>query len=209
MPPPTAKAKAKSKPAILDGIKKAWQRDRKLVMRRVGITLAFLVFTFGILLPLTLKVNELQRKQKELKAAVMSAEGKISRMPELKNQRTAYQKEIADIREGLFQVRELDQLLGDLSKVAIKVNVRIVASKPIESRLELPSPFNQQFLPATFELVIEGGYHEVGMFLNEIERMPKWLLIREVNMQSGRGGSGSELQCTFQVSAFVNVPKKS
>ena len=83
-----------------------------------------------------------------------------------------------------------------------------MASKPVEAKFELPAPYNQQYLLASYELTIESGYHNFGRFINDIENYNKWLLVRELNIQSAKGGAAQKLQCTFQVVAFVQAPQK-
>ena len=198
----------KTQKDILEQLRKLWEKDRKTLIQKVALVGGFFLVVFAILVPMFFKISSMQAEEKEMIATLATAQSKVKRMPQLKIEMETLQKELADAKTGFLQIRDLDQLLSELSKLAEKSKVRIVGSRPVESKFDLPAPYNQQYLLAAYELTAESGYHNFGKFINDIETYNKWLLIREMSIQSAKGGAAQKLQCTFQIIAFVQVPKK-
>ncbi len=205
-----APAKTKSSPKnILAGIKKRFETDRKVIIQQVLTYGGLCVLVFMILIPLMVKIGSLTDEKNRMVTTLGGAKSKVMRMADLKKQMDDLQKELVTAKTGLLQIRELDQLLSELSKIAEKNKVHIVGSRPVDAKFELPAPYNQQYLTASYELTAESGYHNFGRFVNDIENYSKWLVIRELTIQSAKGGVSQKLQSTFQVVAFVQAPQKA
>lgn len=194
---------------FLEQLKKRFAADRKLLIQQAVMYGGLAILIFVILVPMMMKIGVMKDDEKKMITTLGGAKTRVKRMPELKQQMESLQKELIADKAGLLQIRELDQLLSELSKIAEKNKVHIVGSRPVDAKFELPAPFNQQYLTASYELTAESGYHNFGHFVNDIENYSKWLIVRELTIQSAQGGAPQKLQSTFQVVAFVQAPQKA
>lgn len=205
-----APAKTKSSPKnLLAELKKRFETDRKAIIQQALIYGGLCVLIFVILLPLIVRIGNLKDQKNKMVTTLGGAKSRVMRIGDLKQQMDSLQKELIAAKAGLLQIRELDQLLSELSKIAEKSKVHIVGSRPVDAKFELPAPFNQQYLIVSYELTAESGYHNFGRFVNDIENHSKWLKIRELTIQSAKGGVSQKLQSTFQLVAFVQAPQKA
>ena len=207
MAPPAGKASQKSANPI-ETLRKFWEKDRKLIIQQaliVGAIVAVAVFAFC---PLLVKTHLLNSRMKDLGLQIVSAQSKIKKMPDWKKQMENYRKEIDLLEKRVFKIQEIDQLVGDLSKSAADSGVRLVGSRPLNEKPQvLPDPFNKKYLFVSYELTLEGGYHELGRLLSNVEQSERLLLIRDANLQPGTGKQSEKLQCTLQVDALVQAPQ--
>ncbi len=188
-------------------IKNLWEKDRELVIRQSVIIGSLCAVFFLVFIPLSAKNHTLKTKTKELTFQIKNAQAKIKTMPELKQQAELYGKQIDSIEKRFFQLRDLDQLLGELSKFAATDNVVIMGSKPLNDKtLLLPEPYQKKYLPVSYEFTLAGDYHEFGKFINDIEQFEKLILIREITLQTSTS-KNRKLQCVLQLSAFVRAPE--
>lgn len=208
MPPAQTKHKTPQS-NLLGQLKKRFEADRKMLIQQALVFGGLFVIIFFVLVPLSIKIASMQDEERKMVTTLGGAQSRVKRMSELQKQMESLQKEIEDAKAGLLQIRELDQLLGELSKLAEKNKVHIVGSRPVDAKFELPAPYNQRFLIASYELTAESGFHNFGRFINDIENYNKWLLVRELTIQSAKGGATQKLQSTFQVIAFVQAPQKA
>ncbi len=208
MPTPALKAAHNKFSAIISNFRLLWEKDRNIVIQHAVISGVALIILLVIFLPLFLKTGGLRAKERESQAKLKQIQDAIKKMPEWEKQQAIMENVINKTQIGFYQIRDLDYLLSNLSETAVKNQVHILGSRSIEGKLELPSPFNSQYLTATYELTIEGNYHSFGKFFNEIERQDKWLVIRGVNIEQGRGGGPLRLHCVFQLTAFVQAPQR-
>jgi Tfp pilus assembly protein PilO len=205
MPPPKGKEKAGT---LVEAFRKLWTKDKKFIIQQ-AIILGFLAFLIlFIFIPLFVKIHDMRNDVKDLELNIRTAESKIKRMPVLTQQKQELETKNGAIRERFFQIRDLDQLLGKLSNLAAENNVRITSSRPIDELIKFAAPFDKRYLVASYEFTLEGGYHNFGKLINEIERLPYWTVIRELTIQPLAGGKTDALQCKFRLTVFVEHPQK-
>ncbi len=207
MAAPTAKTAQKNK-NLLEFLKKLWERDKKIIIQQAVIIGGLVVLICFVFFPLFLKIYSMKTKLTDLDLHIRTAQSKIKKMPVLKQQMELYSKEIELTQKRFRQIGDLDQLVGDLSKLAADSGVRLVGSRPINDKQQLlPEPYNKKYLSASYELTLEGGYHDLGKLLNDIEESERLLLIRDLAVQPSSGKQAEKLQCTIQVDAFVQAPQ--
>ncbi len=206
MAAPIGKVIQKSKNPV-EMIKKLWQKDRKTIIQQAVILLVLVALVVFIIFPLFFKIHSMGTDLKDLELRISTAKSKIKKVPEFKKQMELYGKEIETTQKRFLQIRDLDELVGDLSKLAANSGVRLVGSRPINDQKQpLPDPYNKKYLSASYELTLEGGYHEFGALISEIEQSEKLLLIRDLSLQPNTAKQSEKLQCIAQVDAFVQAP---
>ena len=191
-----------------DVLKKLWQKDKKFLIQ-YGITVISLVvvITF-IFFPLFFKIHMMKSQAKNLSLEIRTSKSKIARIPELKEKTRLYSKQIENMQKRFLQIRDLDQLIGDISKLSAQNGVVLTGSRPVTDKQQaLPEPYGKKYLAASYELVFEGGYHQLGKFLSDFEQLDRLLLVRDLSIRAGSGDRLEKLQCTIHADAFVQTPE--
>ena len=204
-PKPAAAQKPKNP---VEAIQILWEKDKKFVIQQAIIILSLIVLVFVVFIPLFSKIHTLNEKTRELDRQIATAKTKIKKIPESKQQMELYGKEIESVEKRFFQIRDLDQLLGNLSKLAANDGVVIVGSKPINDKQQaLPDQYNKKYFPVSYELTLIGDYHDFGKFINDVEQSEKLVLVHELAIQQSTARQARKLQCSFEVTAFVRAPQ--
>lgn len=126
----------------------------------------------------------------EVKQNISDLEGQIARVESLKkNEKTwlKQRKELSDyikqVRGKLFLPGETSLLLGRVAELADRNKVLVVASKPSDEKLRFPDPYEAQLKAERYDFVFEGGYHDIGRFIADLEAYPKFLKIQLFEMK--------------------------
>lgn len=198
----------KSLHAITGAIQKLWQKDKKVLIQHGILFGSLVVIIFFVFFPLFFKIGDMRNQIKISQSEIELSRIKIKRMPELKSQLVAYSKQIENVQKRFLQIHDLDQLIGDISKIAAESGIVLTGSRPITDKQQtFPEPYGKKYLAAPYELIFEGNYHQFGKFLSELEQSSRLLLVRDLNIKTSGGGQLEKLQCTIQIDAFVQTPQ--
>ncbi|OGX06102.1 MAG: hypothetical protein A3G87_02640 [Omnitrophica bacterium RIFCSPLOWO2_12_FULL_50_11] len=182
-----------------------WLRslDRKTVIQWTIIGGALVAFIFFFFLPILGQNSQLLNEKKMLQFMIQQASAKIARISEMKKQKELYGARISGIRGQFFETEQKDELIKIISSVARTTGVRISASEPSKKNVELPPPFGGQYETVSYELIVEGSYHDLGMFINGLERYAKHFVIFELHIAKEKREEARLLESTFTLTAFV------
>ena len=169
---------------------------------------AFLVFVLLFLVPLLAKNKSAADEVNQLKSKITTARSIIGRLSEMRKQKEAFGARMERVRVGFFKAEEAKQLIEIISKTAAESKVRITASQPAGQEVVLPPPFDQVYRPLSYELTVEGGYHDFGMFLYRLEHYSKNFAIREFKMTTDKNTPGIQ-KGLITVTAFFERYGKS
>ena len=182
--------------------------DRKTLIQNLTKGGAFLAFIIFFFIPILIQNKRLSGEVGRMKEKVRVATVKIARIPEMTKQKELFGVRIKQIREQFFEAKESDQLIEIISTVAGEAGVTISASRPASRNLELPSPFAEKYIALSYDLVMEGPYHNMGAFINKLERYPKHFAVHELETTGGEKAS-NVLQSTLVLTAFIKRPQIS
>ncbi|PIQ87245.1 MAG: hypothetical protein COV74_01615 [Candidatus Omnitrophica bacterium CG11_big_fil_rev_8_21_14_0_20_45_26] len=200
--------KATAKKTPIEALKLLWEKDRKQVIQLGIIVLGVLVLLSCIVIPLFFKNSTIHNQVKQLELNIRTSKSKRDRIPELEEKLKQYETEIGSTRKRFFQIHELDELLGEISKLASKDGVTLVGSRPLSDlQKNFPAPYDKKYFAVTYELTLAGGYHQFGSLFSRLEQLDKLLLIRDLNIKQNSARSLQNLQCVVQVDAFVLAPQ--
>ena len=187
---------------------KAWisTLDRKTVVQNVTIASAFLAFLIFFFLPVLMYNKKISSDARKLKDKVGQGTVKIIRIPEMTRQKELFGARIKKVREQFFDVKESDQLIEIISTLAGEAAIQISASRPSVRTLEIPKPFGEKYMALSYDLVVEGPYHNLGMFINKLEHFGKHFAVHELSIVGGDTGTVNH-QCTLVLTAFVKRPE--
>ncbi|GEM_PF-6016974 len=180
--------------------------DRKILIKNGVIAGGFLFFILFIFLPMTIQAKKLSNEVKNLKQKITQSNIKIAKIPEMMKQKDLFGSRIKKLREEFFEPQETDKLIEIISTAASDSSVKISASRPSAKILDLPSPFDKNYIPISYELVVEGSYHAIGKFINTFECYPKSFAIHELQISNGADPTSGLRQATLILTAFIKHP---
>lgn len=147
----------------------------------IGCAVVLITFLLGVIPSGTgwfQTLSELGRIKSQTRAAVE----KIRNLPQLHKTRENYLIQISEYEKKLFDEDEISGLIGVISEMAKESELTIRSSKQRDYKgddLIKKNPFYRPFL---LELKLAGGYHNLGQFVNRLERYKKLILVDEMNV---------------------------
>ena len=139
---------------------------------------------FFLLQPIKKRLDESGKMlaQKGAELAVMKLE--ISGYEAVKKE-LAQLKERANFYENYFPAEEmLPSFFSKLTKIADETGVKYSSLKPSEEKEEAVSA--ALYEEKKFELRLIGGFHQLGHFINRLERMERFVEVKELRINSGK-----------------------
>ena len=150
---------------------------------KAGLISGTLLLVFVLILwPAWFERPQVRSQIKTVKARVQSLEVLRQRKPEWARNKTDYARYIEQIKGRLYMSDEVSLLLGEISKLADRAGVSIIASKPQNADVKFPAPFDQRYDAKLYDFTVEGGYHALGAFVSKLESYPKLLRVETFHL---------------------------
>ena len=176
--------------------------DRKTLIQNATAGGAFLVFVLFFLCPMIIHNKKVAGEVVHLKTNVSQAKFKIARIPEMRRQKELFGERIKKIRGQFFEADQADKLIEVISTIAAESGVKINATRPATKALEVPAPFSQAYVSISYEFAVEGSYHNLGTFVDSLERYKKNFAVHELGITAGDNTSRTQ-QSILIITAFV------
>jgi len=157
--------------------------DKKTVRNSGILLISIIVFIMICIIPAVKSNGELRDKCAEMENNIIRSVRKIDDYPQLKKEKEDTENYVSTYLDRLLKEGDKTRLIGDVSDIAKKCNVKIVSMKPRPYLQELPEDFLKYLKPLSYELTLESGYHQFGTFLNEIERFEVVLKAEEFHIE--------------------------
>ncbi|MBI4115826.1 MAG: type 4a pilus biogenesis protein PilO [Candidatus Omnitrophica bacterium] len=156
--------------------------DRKTKIRLLAICGGALLSIPFIFWPAWVGRIQLQGKITILRSQIELAKKQIAQEPKLLEEKKGYEITIKEVNSKLHTEKETHELLGFLDNLTEKTEVSILSSSPKENEIKLAEPFNERYGTVSYSLNLEGGYHQLGSFVSEIENNSKILRVNELSI---------------------------
>jgi Tfp pilus assembly protein PilO len=159
------------------------EKKRKiLIIGLIGVVL-LISDIFLVVLPLVRKSFSLKAQIVSIGKDMSSLDQQIHMLDTTNKKLQALKTERDSYERSLPKEEEIPALVGNLSAIAGKVGVDIIAVKPvrIESR-EGPGQEAVIFHEVPLEIFAKGGYHQMGKFINELETSGKYIEVKDMEI---------------------------
>ncbi len=146
-----------------------------------GFTVAYIVILLLLSLFLKAKINNLKTISIELSkktAAVEEAEELIEGQERYRQEIDQLKKRIEIYEDKLPEQREVPQLFRELDEIAGQSQIKIISvgSEQFEER--------EHYWRYWMDLALEGGYHELGRFINKLESLGRFIKVDDIQISS-------------------------
>lgn len=180
---------------ILDAYVKLPRSQRLLV---VGLVYVFIIvaFYFSLISPVVDEISSAERQQNELVT-------KRNQVRQRAENRAAFEAELGDLTAELKQAlkelpndREIPGLLSEIDGHARKSALDVRRFQP------LPELLHEYYAEVPVSLMMDGGYHEIGMFFDRVRMMGRIVSVQDIQI-SDPVASGSDTRMKVSAQAVT------
>jgi len=180
------------------------KKHKGLLIIGAGAIVVFLLDVFFIVTPLIKKVSDLRCK-------VIAVKSDISYMDRQLAMLSATLEKLDNLKAGraMYEVyfpkeEEVPGLLGEISTMAGKLGVDIIAIKPVKLKAaaDLLKADERLYNEVPIEISAKGGYHQISQFINKIETYTKLVEVKDVEIFSDSAAPRKHF-CRLLVSTYI------
>lgn len=115
---------------------------------------------------------------------------------QLEERLAGFERHIERLEQLVPRNEEVSQLLNTISERADQIGVNIVRFAP--GQTNVGAHYNRR----TFELIVNGTYHDLGRFLSDIGSLPRIITPTDLHLASGAAGE-QDLEAAFLIETYV------
>lgn len=143
--------------------------------------------TWYLVLPKQDELAQVQKREQELRQTFEVKQRKVANLDAYKAQLAEMEKRFGVLLRQLPSQTEVPKLLNDISQTRL--------ASGLEEELFKPRPEIKKDFYATLpnDLVVTGGYHELGNFVSGVAALPRIVILEDVSITPIKG-SGSDLR---------------
>lgn len=147
------------------------------------ILIAFFAYK-NVLSPLLGRIKEASAQMERKKADIQKARISPQALSELEKEIEGLKSQIASYRRRLKARAEVPQILKELNQIAEHLKIKFVSVNPLE-RVKTPLPEGEELLiQLPIKVKLQCGYHELSIFINQIENLPRFTKITDLKLKS-------------------------
>lgn len=137
-----------------------------------------------------------------LEIGISSAQTQISLEPALIKAQQEFDAFIRQTRSRLLSEEEAQGITGILTNIAERSKASLLSSQPEKDLPKVPPPFDASYIPISYQLVVEGGYHALAAFISEVENYEKLFRVDEFFLMAREETPGVHV-AEIRLSAFA------
>jgi len=171
----------------------------------VSVIVAFVFFASGMLpfgfQPRARAIAALETEYEAISADLMKAKQTASRLPQVKAEHDQLVARWEEAKLLLPTEKEMAELLTQVTVAGQRSGVDFVLFEP-----KPPVP-RDIYMENPIEVTIQGGYHEIGMFLGRLSNLSRIVNVNRIDMKNVANPAGAELpeivEADLDLSAYV------
>jgi len=168
-----------------------------LVFLVIGAVL-FGIFYFVIYSPTQDEINALVLQSEKLQDEIRKAEKNESKLEKLKEEKTLNEKILEDLKGILPEKKEVSQILRKIQAIASNARLKT-------STFTFNKETNREiYMEWPIAISLEGNYHNLGIFFDQVSRMKKIFTIDGLNIVPQRSLSYDyTILATFTATTYI------
>lgn len=125
---------------------------------------------------------QITQQIKGLRSNLTLAESKIKLEPKMKEEQQQCDLYIQEAEKRFLTESESQSLIGILTELGEKAGVTLLSTQPQTDVPAIPDPFKEKYIPVSYLLAAEGGFHAFAAFISDIENHAKILRVEEFSV---------------------------
>lgn len=170
---------------------------QKMMIAAAACILPCVAFFFLAYSPKSSEIQTLETKKSGIEEEIRKVE-KIARdLDKHKAEMAEVQRQFAEVSLLLPDEKEIPSLLSTISGQATSSGLDVLSFKPLA---EKPQQF---YAEIPVDIAVQGSYHNVGVFLDKISKLPRVVSVNNIKMDSPKQMGGEMLlNSTFQLVTY-------
>ena len=172
-------------------------RSQRLLLVGLGYLLVVVVFFFSLISPTLADIDSASASQAELTI-------KRDQVRSRAENRAAFEAELEtlaiELKQALKELpndREIPGLLSEIDAHARKSGLDVRRFQP------LPEVLHEYFADVPVQLVMDGGFHEIGIFFDKVRKMGRIVSVQDIEMTDPvQSGSETSLKVSAQAVTY-------
>jgi len=170
---------------------------QKLTIAVAACILPGVAFFFLVYSPKASEIEALEIKKGGLEEEIRKVEKIVSELDKHKAEMAEVQRQFAEASLLLPDQKEIPTLLATISGQATYSGLDVLSFKPLA---EKPQQF---YAEIPVDIAVLGPYHNVGIFLDKISKLPRVVSVNNIKMGSPKKSGGEMiLNSTFQLVTY-------
>jgi len=166
----------------------------------IGLAVVLVIIAYSVYPNFT----QMTKRNKDLQSQFEKKQQEIRKGQAIEAKLPEFEKEIANLEAKLRELRQIlptepetGDLLKDIKNLADRANLNL--------KLFDPEAFKQQEFYKEFpiKMEIEGGYHDLGIFYDQIAKYSRIVNITNVVINALRGGGPKTIKSSFIATTFI------
>ncbi len=130
------------------------------------------------------RVQTVRPQVARLRADIEQITQRAGRLGQMEQASTKQQERLQALEARFAQGLAVDTLVADLSMMAKAAHVRIESLEPLNLQQTAAEGSGGYYAEIPIQLVARGGYHQLGAFVNAMERSPRLMRLIRLEMDS-------------------------
>ena len=159
------------------------EQNRKILIIGISSVVLLAVDVFFVFIPLVNKSFDLKTQIISIKNNTASLDRQIAMLDNTRKRSEVLKAEQTRYKEFFPKEEEVPAILGDLSSIAGKLGVDIIAVKPVKlNSQQNTEKIANLFHEVPIEISAKGGYHHIAKFINKLETLDKFIEVKDLEI---------------------------
>lgn len=157
-----------------------------LICAILAVVIVFAAYK-NIFTPLLGKIKDVSVQKQQRQRDIQKAKVGPEVLKELEEELDEIKARIDYYRQGLLVKPDVPQILKELNQIAERLRIKFVSVNPLERKETILPGAGELLLQIPIRIKLQCGYHELGIFINKIENLPRFMKITELKINADSG----------------------
>lgn len=174
----------------------AWQ---KVLLGVLGLALIGAGAYFAVLAPLQAAIGSLREQRASIERELAQARAGVADLARFRREVAELEQRIEQLRQRLPTDKDVPPLYRTLSDAAFQSGLAVSLFQPREPRVR------DYYSEIPISLTAEGGYHQIGEFLDRVARLPRVVTVGDFRL-TGLGKAKPSLRAEVTFATYTYRP---
>lgn len=164
-------------------------RSQRFLSFGAGYILILVLAFFSLISPTLDSISAANAKNVELTKQKEEAQKRAANKPDYEAKLAELNLQLKKALRELPEARDIPGLLSEIDSLARKAGLEVRKFQP------LPEVMSEYYAEVPVQIVMDGGYHEVGVFFDKVSKMNRIVSVTDIVLSDAKS-SGNETVLT-------------
>lgn len=151
----------------------------------LAAAIAFFAYT-TVFSPLLGKIKKLSGQIEQREKNIQKAKIDPQALKKLEDEANEIRTRVNYYKQGLQALTDVPQILKELNEIAERLRIKFVSVNPLKREKTALPGGKDYLLFSPIKIKLQCGYHQLGIFINEIENAQRLMKITKFKINAGR-----------------------